>query len=133
MKLVRYGPAGREKPGLIDADGNPRWSPDMAAAPLIIDDTVGEMSVAWNRWLDRWIILYLRGTGDIVMREGIHPWGPWSEPITVVAQPQPGFADCYGPYMNPRYVENDGQTIYFCLSRWSQYNVFWMKARLLKQ
>ncbi|HSU42928.1 MAG TPA: 2-hydroxyhepta-2,4-diene-1,7-dioate isomerase, partial [Casimicrobiaceae bacterium] len=21
MKLVRYGPAGREKPGLIDADG----------------------------------------------------------------------------------------------------------------
>ena len=24
MKLVRYGPAGREKPGLIDADGNLR-------------------------------------------------------------------------------------------------------------
>src|SRR5947207_14355745 len=24
MKLVRYGPAGKEKPGLIDADGNLR-------------------------------------------------------------------------------------------------------------
>ena len=24
MKLVRYGPAGREKPGLIDADGKLR-------------------------------------------------------------------------------------------------------------
>ena len=24
MKLVRYGPAGKEKPGLVDADGNLR-------------------------------------------------------------------------------------------------------------
>ena len=24
MKLVRYGPAGKEKPGLIDTDGNLR-------------------------------------------------------------------------------------------------------------
>ena len=24
MKLVRYGPAGKEKPGLIDADGKLR-------------------------------------------------------------------------------------------------------------
>ena len=24
MKLVRYGPAGREKPGIVDADGKIR-------------------------------------------------------------------------------------------------------------
>ena len=30
MKLVRYGPAGKEKPGLIDADGSLR-EPDAIA------------------------------------------------------------------------------------------------------
>src|SRR5215213_5006566 len=36
MKLVRYGPAGAEKPGIVDADGTLR---DLSG---IIDDVAGE-------------------------------------------------------------------------------------------
>ena len=113
-----------------DADGSPIWSEEIAQAALVVDDTVGELSVIWNRYLDRWIMTYLSGTGDVVLREGINPWGPWSDPITVMTQAN--FPGLYGPYMNPRYVENDGETVYFSLSRWGPYNVFWMKMTLVK-
>jgi hypothetical protein len=82
----------------------------------VVNDTVGELSVVWNPYLSRWIMTYLRGGGNIVIREGINPWGPWGEPIDLVTQA--GFPGLYGPYMNPKYTENDGKTIYFCLSQW---------------
>ena len=56
MKLVRYGPAGAEKPGLIDQDGKLR---DLSRK---IDDVDGDVSVwslmgnvLWNPSIgDRW-------------------------------------------------------------------------------
>jgi hypothetical protein len=114
-----------------DAEGAPIWSAEVDDAALVVDDTVGELSVVWNAYLDRWIMTYLSGAGDVVIREGINPWGPWGDPITVATQTShPGL---YGPFMNPRYVENDGETIYFTLSRWDPYNVFWMKLQLLRE
>jgi hypothetical protein len=114
-----------------DAEGAPVWSEDSAQAAPLFADTVGESSVAWNPFLERWIITYLRGGGHVVIREGINPWGPWGEPITLMSQSD--FPALYGPYMNPRYVENNGETIYFTISNWGPYNVFWMKAKLVKQ
>ncbi len=113
-----------------EENGTPAWSAEIADAETIVDDTVGELSVAWNDYLERWVMTYLRGGGDLVIREGINPWGPWREPITVATQTShPGL---YGPFMNPRYVENGGETIYFSLSRWGPYQVFWMKLSLVK-
>jgi hypothetical protein len=113
-----------------DSSGTPRWSANMDEAATVVNDTVGELSVVWNPYLSRWIMTYLRGGGNIVIREGINPWGPWGEPIDLVTQA--GFPGLYGPYMNPKYTENDGKTIYFCLSQWGPYAVFWMKADLVK-
>ena len=99
-------------------------------AALVVDDTVGELSVVWNAYLNRWLMTYLGAGANVVIREGKQPWGPWGEPITVMSQAiYPGL---YGPYMNPRYVENGGQTIYFSISRWGPYAVYWMKATLIK-
>jgi len=114
----------------IDEDGSATWSADIGDASVVVDDAVGELSVVWNRYLERWIMTYLSGEGGVVMREGINPWGPWGEPISVATQTShPGL---YGPFMNPRYVENDGETIYFSLSRWDPYQVYWMKVTLVK-
>lgn len=113
------------------AGGTPTWSPDMHAAAVVVDDTVGELSVIWDTYLHRWIMTYLRGGGNIVIREGLNPWGPWGPPIDLVTQS--GFPGLYAPFMNPKYVENDGQTIYFCLSQWGPYAVYWMKATLAKK
>ena len=46
--------------------------------------------------------------------------------------PSRGLSGTVRSYMNDRYTENDGQTIYFTLSLWDPYNVFWFKASLEK-
>ncbi len=112
-------------------DGSPVWREDPDEAVTIVDDRVGELSVMWNEYLERWIMTYLGGPGDLILREGLTPWGPWGDPITVLTQQSdPGL---YGPFMNPRYVEKGGETVYFALSRWGPYNVYWMRMRLVKQ
>ena len=111
-----------------DGDGAPRWSASPDDAELVVDDTVGELSVVWNDHLDRWLMTYLREGTGVVMREGITPWGPWSDTHVVIAADEvPGL---YAPYMLPRYTEDGGRVVYFTLSIWDPYNVFWYRAEL---
>lgn len=112
-----------------DADGAPAWDPDLQAAELVIDGTIGELSVMWSDYLDRWIMTYSDG-GNAYIREGITPWGPWNEPIMLAsAADYPGL---YSPYMNPRYVTEDGRRVHFTMSLWDPYNVFWFSVDLDK-
>jgi len=113
-----------------DSAGAPVWSADEAAAATIVDDTVGELSVVWNAHLSRWLMTYTNGGGlGVTIREGVNPWGPWGEPISLLSQQDlPGL---YSPYQLPRYVGNGGSTIYFTLSVWDPYNVYWYRADLV--
>jgi D-arabinan endo alpha-(1,5)-arabinofuranosidase len=113
-------------------DGTPIWSADQAAAKTIVDDTVGELSVVWNDHLSRWLMTYTNGgNGDTSLREGITPWGPWGDAKTLVsASDVPGL---YAPYLSPLAAANSGSTIYFTLSVWDPYNVFWYKADLVSR
>jgi len=115
----------------LDASGTPQWSNDYTKAGLVFDDTVGELSVVWNAYLGRWIMTYLKEGTGIVMREGLAPWGPWGDPITMVGASD--VAGPYAPYMLDRYTADGGKTIYFTLSIWDPYEVFWYKADLVKQ
>ncbi|MGV3712992.1 DUF4185 domain-containing protein [Pseudolysinimonas sp.] len=109
-------------------DGEPQWSENVDDATLVVDDTVGELSVVWNDYLDRWIMTYFDPTDGVVLREGITPWGPWGDEFPLVgATDVPG---PYAPYMNTRYTEDGGRVIYFTLSIWDPYNVFWYRAEL---
>lgn len=62
-----------------------RWSAsENDAHPLFNHDgspCMGELSVTWNRYLDRWLMLYncIRPRG-VLFRVAPEPWGPWSEP-----------------------------------------------------
>lgn len=110
-----------------DDDGGPIWSEDMGAATTVLEGTIGELSVMWSSTLERWLMTYSTD-GDAVLSEGLTPWGPWSEPHVLTTQAEtPGL---YSPYLNPRYVSEDGLTVYFTLSIWDPYNVFWYSARL---
>lgn len=107
--------------------GSPRWSGDLDDAETIVDGTIGELSVMWSTYLDRWIMTY-SDDGSAYIREGITPWGPWGDPIELVSGvDHPGL---YSPYLNPRYVSDDGRTFFFALSLWDPYNVFWFSAEL---
>lgn len=113
-----------------DDKGLPIWDADPNKAALIVDDAVGELSVVWNPYLERWLMTYLNEGRGVVIREGLAPWGPWGEAIDLVTFTQaPGL---YAPFMNDRFTENGGKTIYFTLSLWDPYNVFWYKATLEK-
>lgn len=112
-----------------DASGAPVWSENLEDAAPVVRGTVGELSVLWNEELGRWMMTYLNGGGDVVLREGLQPWGPWGNAISLMTQA--GFPGLYGPYMNPRYLSDDGRTFYFTISRWGPYNVDWMKATLV--
>jgi hypothetical protein len=61
---------------------NPSWEPDEGMArPLFSASCVGELSVRWNHYLEKWIMLYncdLCNTNGVVVRLASNPWGPWS-------------------------------------------------------
>lgn len=105
----------------------PKWSHAMSDAITVVEGTIGELSVMYSDYLDRWIMTY-SDAGNAYIREGITPWGPWGDPIEVVsAADYPGL---YSPYLNPRYTSGGGRTIYFTLSLWGPYNVFWFAIDL---
>ena len=113
----------------VNDDNQPQWSADMGAASTVIEGTIGELSVMWSDYLERWIMTYSDG-GNAYIREGITPWGPWGDPIEMArASEYPGL---YSPYMSPRYVADGGKKIYFSMSLWGPYNVFWFSINLDK-
>lgn len=114
----------------VDDSGSPNWGTEPDDAAIVVDDTVGELSVVWNDYLDRWIMTYLKEGTGVVLREGITPWGPWGDPIELIGATE--VAGPYAPFMAEKYVSDGGKTIYFALSIWDPYNVFWYKAELSK-
>ncbi|NPV52397.1 MAG: DUF4185 domain-containing protein [Firmicutes bacterium] len=110
---------------------SPVWSGDQRAAVDVVPAPVGELSVLYNNYLGRWIITYLNEyTGDIEVREAANPWGPWSDPEILVDHIL--YGGIYAPFMVPAYVGDDGRIVYFTMSMWGPYNVFWMKATMVK-
>ena len=146
--------------GLDSGSGSPRWSTAEAeASPLFAQPCIGELSVAWNPFLRRWLMLYnCREPRGINFRVASQPWGPWSE-AQVLFQPWEDGGYChfmhvswefqhcdsvhdpnrenvwggeYGPYLIPGYTfGDDGRTtIYYVMSTWNPYNVVLMKSTL---
>lgn len=124
-------------------EGKPYWIKNEFDALRIIPAPVGEMSVMYNHWAGVWMIFHSRynslstkklvyeTAGDIVLRQSPTPWGPWSEPIVVI--PSTTYNDlAYGPYLNPHYVENHGESVYFIISLWDPYDIYLMKATFCK-
>ncbi len=114
-----------------DSQGKPLWSSQEEKALTIIPKPVGEMSLMYNRFLERFLLTYLNAhSHDLELREAPYPWGPWSEPFTLVEASQ--YPGLYGAFMHPWLVENNGETIYFTMSLWFRYNVFLMKVSFKK-
>jgi len=110
-------------------DGQPAWSKDMRDAATIIDLPVGELSVAWNPYLGRWIMTYLNEhSHNLEIREGIAPWGPWGPGRMLVSARR--YPALYGAFMCPSFMAEGGKVIYFTMSQFGPYNVFLMRATL---
>ncbi len=103
------------------------WQAREAAAVPVAKGPAGEVSVAYNSHFRRWLMVSLDlGLHALVLRDAAALTGPWSAPKTLAkAADYPGL---YGGYIDP--LHNSGKDLYFTLSQWHPYNVFWMHAVL---
>jgi hypothetical protein len=112
------------------AGGGPVWSSQESAAVPVVPAPSGELSVMWDPYLGRWIMV----TGNpndsaIEMRDSPTLWGDWSNPHILIGQ---DYSDAYGGYMHPFLTQNGGQDIYLTVSRWGSYAVYLFHAHLDK-
>ncbi len=144
----------------VDQNNIPLWSEsEDEATPLFSQPCVGELSVTYNRFLQKWLMLYnCNAPRGINFRTADYPWGPWTEPQLLFDPWEDNgychfmhvdwqFSQCdsvhdpgrqnewggeYGPYQfEDLATGNDSMTtIYFTLSTWNPYTVVLMKSTL---
>lgn len=143
-------------------EGKPLWNKNEKDAQPIFwqsNPQVGELSVTYNSFIDKWILLYNHGDPrGINLRTADAPWGPWSD-TQVIFHPWDDKGYChfihtdwrvdkcdnlhnigrenewggeYGPYQFGHFATGTDQatTIYFTMSTWNPYDVVMMKAVL---
>ncbi|MFW9986193.1 MAG: DUF4185 domain-containing protein [Candidatus Odinarchaeota archaeon] len=115
----------------LDSSNLPIWSTNHADAQPVIEAPTGEMSVMWNAYLERYMMIHLDDVAKkIVIRIAQMPWGPWSQPHTVITRPE--YVGFYAPNIDPILVEDNGRIVYFTMSLWAEYNVYLMKVDLTR-
>jgi hypothetical protein len=145
----------------LNENGAARWSTaEEEATPLFHQGCLGELSVAWNPFLHKWLLLYnCSSPRGVNFRVADSPWGPWSAPQVLFNARRDGglchfihaswlnrwcdsvndfgrgftSGGAYGPYMIPAFFTGDDKTstIYYVLSTWNPYQVVLMKSTLV--
>jgi len=93
------------------------------AAVVVVKAPVGELSVQWNSYYRKWLMMYLVDpTGQIVVRTADEMTGPWSSPQVVVTSAE--YPQLYAPYITPEW--DSGPGIYFNMSVYGRYQVLLM-------
>lgn len=106
------------------------WLGDERDAADIVRAPVGELSIGYNSYQGRWLMMYLVDpTGEIMLRSALSPTGPWSAPQVVATTKD--YPMAYAPAITP--VWNDGPDVVFTLSRYLSYGVDLMRTRLALQ
>lgn len=93
--------------------------------------TVSEMSVQYNEYLQKYVVLYGDQFNNIVMRTSDRPEGGWSDATVLMGQQSGGI---YAPMLHPwsPSTQGTGSDLYWNLSLWSDYNIMLMKTDLTK-
>ncbi len=116
-----------------DESGAPLWQggeEGLENAATVLAGPAGEISVLYDEYLGNFLITYLsEPDGAIVLHEAVTPWGEYGEAYKLATSAD--YPSLYGAFMNPDYVENGGQSVYFTMSQYFPiYNIFWMRFDL---
>ena len=116
-----------------DENGNTLWSPHVKDAVEVIPGCTGEFCVIYHPQIDRYLMLNQNvHTMDIELRESACLTGGFGAPVTLVDHTIPRFNEyVYSPNTLSRYLADDGRSMYFTMTRWNPYMVYWEKAELL--
>ena len=124
---------------IIDLANNPNffggWFAGFTGAKT--GGNVSELSVQYNDYLDKYVVLYGNGFNNVILRTADTPEGPWSAPVTIATSLQ--YPGLYAPMIHPlsgtgqltdAAGEPDLSTLYWNMSIWSNYNVVLMETDL---
>ncbi len=124
---------------IIDLANNPNffggWFAGLTGAKT--GGNVSEMSVQYNQYLNKYVVLYANGQNNVVLRTADRPEGPWSDPITIATSAQ--YPGLYAPMIHPwsgtgKLVDSSGDpdvsNLYWNMSLWGPYNVTLMQTDL---
>lgn len=127
VRLARVSADTMLSPGAYRYWDGSDWSPSEADAVTVVPPPVGELSVAWNDYLERWVMMYFDERYDaIVVRTADALTGPWTEQrLITTARDHP---QLYAPFIIP--FQTNEPEIFFTMSRWDSYNVYLMHLRL---
>ena len=98
---------------------------------------VSEMSIQYNEYLDKYVVMYGNGLNNVILRTADSPEGTWSDPITVATSLQ--YPGLYAPMIHPlsgtgELTDSNGDpdisNIYWNMSLWGNYNVVLMQTDL---
>lgn len=103
------------------------WVRSEAAASLIVPGPVGELSVRWNSYYRKWLMMYLNvDRNAIVLRAADTVVGPYDdERVVASGRDYPGL---YLGSIAPKW--NDGPGVWFTMTMYPLYHVFWMQTSL---
>lgn len=108
-------------------DGNAWQANSPGTAATIVPAPVGELSVRWNSYYKKWLMMYLNDPQyRIVLRTADSLTGPWSAEQVIVTGEQ--YSQLYAPYITPLW--NDGPDIFYTMSLFGPYCVDLMRTRL---
>ena len=93
--------------------------------------TVSEMSVQYNDYLEKYVVMYGDQFNNVVIRTSDTPQGEWSDATVLITQQSGGI---YAPMMHPwsPSTVGTGSDLYWNLSLWSDYNIMLMRTDLTK-
>lgn len=124
-RLLRVDDDDLLDPGQYEYWSGDDWVPDPALAAEIVPAPVGELSVRWSPYHERWLMMYKNEIDHtIVLRTAEHLEGPWDEERVVVTADE--YPTLYAPFMLPI----EGPDIYFTMSMFKSYQVFVMRLTL---
>jgi hypothetical protein len=118
----------------FEENGNPIYKKGQAAiyeTYSVLEKSVGELSILYSDYLEEWLVTYINGSGDIVMRSAKNIYGPYSKSVVIASQKD--YPSLYGAFMNPEWVSEDGTKIAFMMSIFDPvYNTVLMECELEK-
>ena len=131
-----------------DENEDPIWLPGREGLDYILyddesfivgelwDNMCGEHSVAYNKYLKKWILSYLSSDGlTYALAENI--WGPYSKPMPLMqynwdqltSWEGKRIASIYGGFIHEKWMEEDGKVMYCTYSQFTPiYNSSIMKV-----
>ncbi|ANW65584.1 hypothetical protein BCA37_20230 [Mycobacterium sp. djl-10] len=98
---------------------------------------VSEMSVQYNEYLDKYVVLYGDGNNNIQMRVADTPEAAWSAPVQLASSAD--YPGLYAPMIHPwsgtglledSSGDSDYNNLYWNMSIWGDYNVVLMQTDL---